>query len=162
MTEWRSTCNHNYLYRWLPCQYFILLMMGAWRPKHVEKVCSNKICILLHHVSVLFNRNNSYLQLIHFSVKVFFFVADKLAIQFQVTSASNSGVWGLDYVDSCPDSVKIILFHTISRPNLFPNITCEIDGSIYSVSGQNKRTLQLVTSIHLRHWKLQYLLPFFL
>jgi len=27
--------------------------MGAWRPKHVEKVCSNKICILLHHVSVL-------------------------------------------------------------------------------------------------------------
>ena len=57
MTEWKSTCNHNYLYRWLPCQYFILLMMGAWHPKHVEKVCSNKICILLHHVSVLFNLN---------------------------------------------------------------------------------------------------------
>ena len=55
MAEWGSTCNHNYLYRWLLCQYFILLMMGAWRPKHVEKVCSNKICILLHHVSVLFN-----------------------------------------------------------------------------------------------------------
>ena len=50
-----STCNHNYLYRWLPCQYFTLLMMGAWRPKHVEKVCSNKIYILLHHVGVLFN-----------------------------------------------------------------------------------------------------------
>ena len=45
MAEWESTCNHNYLYRWLPCQYFILLMMNAWRPKHVEKVCSNKICI---------------------------------------------------------------------------------------------------------------------
>jgi len=29
--------------------------MGAWCPKHVEKVCSNKICILLHHVGVLFN-----------------------------------------------------------------------------------------------------------
>ena len=57
MAKWRSTCNHNYLYRWLPFQYFILLMMGAWRPKHVEKVCSNKICILLHHVSVLFNLN---------------------------------------------------------------------------------------------------------
>ena len=42
MAKWRSTCNHNYLYRWLPCQYFILLMMGAWRLKHVEKVCSNK------------------------------------------------------------------------------------------------------------------------
>ena len=55
MVKWGSTCNHNYLYRWLPCQYFILLMMGAWRPKHAEKVCSNKICILLHHVSVLFN-----------------------------------------------------------------------------------------------------------
>jgi hypothetical protein len=40
---WRSEDpirNHNYLYRWLPYQYFILLMMGAWRPKHVEKVCS--------------------------------------------------------------------------------------------------------------------------
>ena len=40
MAKWGSTCNHNYLYRWLPCQYFILLMMGAWRPKHVEKVCA--------------------------------------------------------------------------------------------------------------------------
>ena len=28
---------------------------GRIRPKHVEKVCSNKICILLHHVGVLFN-----------------------------------------------------------------------------------------------------------
>ena len=55
MAKWGSTCNHNYLYRWLPCQYFILLMMGAWRPNHVEKVCSNKICILLHHVGFLFN-----------------------------------------------------------------------------------------------------------
>ena len=55
MAEWGSTCNHNYLYRWLPCQYFILLMMGAWRPKHFEKVCSNKICTLLHQVGVLFN-----------------------------------------------------------------------------------------------------------
>ena len=55
MAKWGSTCYHNYLYRWLPCQYFILLMMGAWRPKHVEKFCSNKICILLHHVGVLFN-----------------------------------------------------------------------------------------------------------
>ena len=55
MAKWGSTCNHNYLYRWLPCQYFILLTMGAWRPKHVEKVCSNKICVLLHHVGVLFN-----------------------------------------------------------------------------------------------------------
>ena len=55
MAKWGSTCNHNYLYRWLPCQYFIFLMMGAWSPKHVEKVCGNKICILFHHVGVLFN-----------------------------------------------------------------------------------------------------------
>jgi hypothetical protein len=40
MAKWETTCNHNY---------------DAWRPKHVEKVCSNKICILLHHVGVLFN-----------------------------------------------------------------------------------------------------------
>ena len=32
--------------------------MGARRPKHVEKVCSNKICILLYHVGVLFNLYN--------------------------------------------------------------------------------------------------------
>ena len=61
----RALCAHHqeyicyilqkYLYRWLPCQYFILLMMDALRSKHIEKVCSNKICILLHHVGVLFN-----------------------------------------------------------------------------------------------------------
>ena len=38
-------------------------MMGAWRPKHVEKFCSNKICILLHHVGVLFNLRK---ELFHF------------------------------------------------------------------------------------------------
>ena len=53
----------NYVYRWLPCQHFVLLMMGAWCPKHVEKVCSNKICILLHHVGVLFNLHIGYLWL---------------------------------------------------------------------------------------------------
>ena len=56
MVKWGPTCIHNYLYRWLLCQYFTHLMMGAWRPKHVEKVCSNKICILLHHVGVLLNQ----------------------------------------------------------------------------------------------------------
>jgi hypothetical protein len=29
VAELGSTCNHNYLYRWLLCQYFVLLMMGA-------------------------------------------------------------------------------------------------------------------------------------
>ena len=32
MAKWGSTCNYDYLYRWLPCQYFVLLMMGALRP----------------------------------------------------------------------------------------------------------------------------------
>ena len=32
MAKLGSTCNHNYLFRWLPCQYFVLLMMGALRP----------------------------------------------------------------------------------------------------------------------------------
>jgi len=84
------------------------------------------------------------------------FVADKLAVGFLVTSASNSGVYRLDYVDTCQGtrSVTNILFYTISRPNLFPNITSEIDRSIYPVSGQSKRTLQLVTNIHLRHLKM--------
>jgi len=55
MMKWGPTCNHNYLHRWLTCQCFTLLMMGAWCPKHVEKVWSNKIFILLHHAGVLFN-----------------------------------------------------------------------------------------------------------
>jgi hypothetical protein len=54
MAEWGSTCEYNYLYRRLPYRYFILLMMGASRPKHEEKVCRNKNCILSHHVGVLF------------------------------------------------------------------------------------------------------------
>jgi len=29
MTELRSTSKYNNMYRWLPCQYFILLMMSA-------------------------------------------------------------------------------------------------------------------------------------
>jgi len=72
--QWGSTCNHNYQYQWLPCQYFILLMTGAWRPKHVEKVCSNKICILLHHVGVLFNlRMWHALCIKYFKLMVYFF-----------------------------------------------------------------------------------------
>jgi len=55
MAEWWSTCIHNYLYRWLPCLYFILLMMGAWRPKHVQKICSNKICTCC--INSVFNLN---------------------------------------------------------------------------------------------------------
>ena len=31
-------------------------MMGAWRPKHVEWVCRNKTCTVLHQVGVLFDQ----------------------------------------------------------------------------------------------------------
>jgi len=42
----------NYLYRWLPCKYFILLMMGVWRPKHVEKVCSKVSSLVLFYYTL--------------------------------------------------------------------------------------------------------------
>ena len=35
--------------------FFKLLMMGAWRPKHVEWLCRNKTCTVLHQVGVLFD-----------------------------------------------------------------------------------------------------------
>ena len=35
--------------------FLILLMMGAWRPKHVEWLCRNKTCTVLHQVGVLFD-----------------------------------------------------------------------------------------------------------
>ena len=33
----------------------ILLIMGAWRPKHVEWLCRNKTCTVLHQVGVSFD-----------------------------------------------------------------------------------------------------------
>ena len=35
--------------------FLILLMMGAWRSKHVEWLCRNKTCTVLHQVGVLFD-----------------------------------------------------------------------------------------------------------
>ena len=35
--------------------FLILLMMGAWRTKHVEWLCRNKTCTVLHQVGVLFD-----------------------------------------------------------------------------------------------------------
>jgi len=29
--------------------------MGTWRPKHVERLCRNKTCTVLHQVGVLFD-----------------------------------------------------------------------------------------------------------
>ena len=114
MTEWRSTCIHNYLYQWLPCQYFILLMMGAWRPKRVEKVCSNKICVLLHHVDVLFNLiihcRPSFICLIG----LFGFIARLL--------------WYRQWIEPCPMGFPVILVE--------PAVFTEVEGSkfLYNIS----------------------------
>ena len=35
--------------------------MGAWRPKHVEWLCRNKTCTVLHQVGVLFDLNSTAL-----------------------------------------------------------------------------------------------------
>jgi len=35
--------------------FLILPMIGAWRPRHVEWLCRNKTCTVLHQVGVLFD-----------------------------------------------------------------------------------------------------------
>jgi hypothetical protein len=74
----RVSCAHHHEYKILARQPSVQVVMVAGgfslrhirdgtvsvhihihihiRPKHVEKVCSNKICILLHHVGVLFSQ----------------------------------------------------------------------------------------------------------
>ena len=65
----RASCAHHREYKILTRQPPVLVVMVAGRSslchirdetvvscrELVEKVCSNKICILLHHVCVLFN-----------------------------------------------------------------------------------------------------------
>jgi len=52
---WWPTCNYNTCTRDCRASFLILLMMGAWRPKHVEWLCRNKTCTVLHQVGVLFD-----------------------------------------------------------------------------------------------------------
>ena len=52
---WRPTCNYNTCTRGRRASFLILLMMGAWHPKHVEWLCRNKTCTVLHKVDVLFD-----------------------------------------------------------------------------------------------------------
>ena len=47
---WWPTCNCNTCTRGRRASFLILLMMDAWRPKHVEWLCRNKTCIVLHQV----------------------------------------------------------------------------------------------------------------
>ena len=57
----RASSAHHQEYKTLTRQPPVQVVMVAGGSslrhtvKHVEKVCSNKICILLHHVGVLFN-----------------------------------------------------------------------------------------------------------
>jgi len=55
MVMWWPTCNYNSCTRGHRASFLILLMMGAWRPKHVEWLCRNKTCTVLHQVGVLFD-----------------------------------------------------------------------------------------------------------
>ena len=55
MVMWWPTCNYNTCTRARRASFLILPMMGAWRPKHVEWVCRNKTCTVLHQVGVLFD-----------------------------------------------------------------------------------------------------------
>jgi hypothetical protein len=52
---WWRTCNYNTCTRGRRTSFLIFLMMGAWRPKHVEWLCINKTCTVLHQVGVLFD-----------------------------------------------------------------------------------------------------------
>ena len=52
---WWPTCNYNTCTRGRRASFLILLMMGALRPKHVEWLCRNKTCTVLHQVGVLFD-----------------------------------------------------------------------------------------------------------
>ena len=44
MVMWWATCNYKTCIRGRRASFLILLIMGAWRPKHVEWVCRNKTC----------------------------------------------------------------------------------------------------------------------
>ena len=55
MVMWWPTCNYNTCTRGRRATFLILLMMGAWRLKHVEWLCRNKTCTVLHQVGVLFD-----------------------------------------------------------------------------------------------------------
>ena len=55
MVMWWPTCNYNTCTRGPRASFLILLMIGAWRPKHVEWLCRNKTCTVLHQVGVSFD-----------------------------------------------------------------------------------------------------------
>jgi len=52
---WWPTCNYNTCTRVRRASFLVLLMMGAWSPKHVEWLCRNKTCTVLQQVGVLFD-----------------------------------------------------------------------------------------------------------
>ena len=55
MVMWWPTCNYNTCTRVRHTSFLILLMMDAWRPKHVEWLRRNKTWTVLHQVGVLFD-----------------------------------------------------------------------------------------------------------
>ena len=52
---WWLTCNYNTCTGGCLASFLILLVMDAWRPKHVEWLCRNKTCTVLYKVVVSFD-----------------------------------------------------------------------------------------------------------
>ena len=53
MVMWWPTCNYDTCTRCHRASFLILPMMGTQRPEHVEWLCRNKTCTMLHQVGVL-------------------------------------------------------------------------------------------------------------
>ena len=83
--------------------------MGAWSPKHVEKVCSNKICILLHHVGVLFNQSIAIMMLLWRSQHFALLTSDTLFVynkgdKVDIKDNNNNGCQNV--TDFCVECVR--------------------------------------------------------
>ena len=89
---WWPTCNYNTCTRGRRASFLILLMMGAWRPKHVEWLCRNKTCTVLHQVGVLLDLHYDARK--HKS-KVLHLAVTQVAVTFVlICVAMVSFVWG--------------------------------------------------------------------
>ena len=94
-----------------------LLMMGAWRPKHVECLCRNKTCTVLHQVGVLFDlvylySTNNIFSLFQNRPEQLWDSPPPTSLLFNEYRSSYTGIKrpGRD-VDPSPTSVRVELYH---------------------------------------------------
>ena len=69
MVMWWPTCNYNTCSRGRRASFLILLMMGAWRLKHVEWLCRNKTCTVLHQVGCFIWRLVGFLSTLNYDAR---------------------------------------------------------------------------------------------